>query len=279
MRNNLLILGVVAILFILGNSLFIVKQTEQVLVSQFGEVKRVITAPGLHLKIPFIQQVRYFDKRILSVTAAEKEITSKDKKRFIVSAYFKYRIIDSLAFYQSLSNIESGQTRLDAIVKSSLAEVLGTEDMLSLLSDRRTAIMHEMERIIQQKTSRYGIKVEDLRIMRADLPQSNSEAIYQRMQTDRQQEAKKLRAEGYEKAQEIRADADRQQNIIISEADKKALILRGEGDKLATKIYADAYRKDPRFFKFMRSLQAKQQVFADDNTKWILAPSSNLLKE
>ncbi len=268
----------VAIIFIAINSLFTVKQSEQAIVLQFGELVKVIKEPGLHFKLPFINNVDYFDKRLLNVMDEERELIAKDQKRVIISAYAKYKIIDPLKFYQTVRGQSALQSRLNNILNSSLRQVIGDEPLAALLTDRRSIIMHEIQERVNKEAKKFGVDTIDVRILRADLPVENSAAIYKRMQSDREKEAKTFRAQGEEEAQIIMSRSDKEKVIIIAEANKKSSILRGQGDAEATKIYADAFKMDSQFYNFYRSLEAYRNSFKDKDTSIYLSSEDGFMQ-
>jgi membrane protease subunit HflC len=278
-KNIKYIILAVAAIILLISSFFIVDQTQQAIVLQFGESKRIEKDPGLHFKIPFIQNVMYFDNRLLSLTADEKELIAKDQKRVIISAYAKYEITDPLKFYQTVKTVKGLEARLNNILDSSLRQVIGEEPLSSLLSDARANIMQDIQQIVNRESLKFGIDVVDVRILRADLPNENSAAIYKRMQADREKEAKEFRAQGEEEAQIIQSTSEKERTIILSKAYKEAQILKGEGDATAGKIYADAFKVDPEFYNFYRSLEAYKKSFNNkENTSIILSPKGEFLR-
>jgi modulator of FtsH protease HflC len=260
------------------NSFFIVKQQQQALVLQFGEVVRVIKEPGLTFKIPFIQKVTFFDNRVLNLSADEKEVIAKDQKRLIVTAFAKYKITDPLKFYQTVRDEDGIALRLNSVVESSLRQILGSVPLATLLTGERGKIMQDIRDVVNKQASGLGINVVDVRIMRADLPKENSEAIFQRMQTEREKEAKEFRAEGAEESLRIKAHADKERKIILAEAQLTAQVTRGEGDAVATKNFADAFSKDAEFFDFYRSMQAYKNTLRKTDTTMVLSPRSDFLR-
>ena len=266
------------VLLTLSSSLFILDQREQALVVQFGKPVRVVTDPGLNFKIPFAQDLIIFDKRVLDLNADPKELIAADQKRLIVDSFAKYRITDPLKFYQTVRNEAGMRVRLNAILDSRLREVLGSVPLQALLTGEREKIMQDIKQKVNDEAKSFGIEVVDVRIMRADLPQTNSEAIFLRMQTERQREAKQFRAQGAEEAQRIRAAADKDRTILLAEAQKQASLLRGAGEGKATEIHAEAYNHDPDFYRFYRSLQAYREVLKNTDTTLILSPDSEFLK-
>ncbi|MEQ9115375.1 MAG: protease modulator HflC [Rickettsiales bacterium] len=265
-------------LFVLLNGVYTVPQSQQALLLQFGELVKVVKDPGLHFKIPFIQTPFFYDKKILNVIAEEKELIAQDQKRVIISAYAKYRITNPLKFYQTVRSVGGLQSRLNNIFDSSLRLVIGQEPLIALLSEKRTRMMEEIQKLVNQQSRNFGIDVVDVRILRADLPDKNSAAIYQRMQSDREKEAKEIRAQGQEESEVIRSKSDKERTILLAEANKKSQILKGEGDAQATKIYADAYSRDPGFYSFYRSLESYKKVFDKNNTNLFLSTDDQYLK-
>jgi modulator of FtsH protease HflC len=281
MNRNLLIgAGALAavLLVLLMSALFTVHQTQQALVLQFGNPKRVITDPGLHVKLPFIQNAIYIDRRVLDFDAESQEVILGDQKRLVVDAFARYKIIDPLRFYQSVGSEELLRGRIDTILDASLRKVLGEVPLFTVLSADRAALMNSIRNQANTETEQFGIDIVDVRIKRADLPAENSQAIYRRMQTEREREAKELRAQGAELAQRIRSRADRERRVIIAEAEKEGEIIRGEGDAQAIRIFAEAFGQDVDFFTFYRSMQAYRDALGDDNTSFVLSPDSEFFR-
>jgi membrane protease subunit HflC len=268
----------VVVLIVLSSSVFVIEQREQGLVLQLGEPVKVVYQPGIHTKIPLVQNVVKFDKRILDLNARANEVIAADQKRLIVDAFVKFRIKDPLKFYQTVRTEAVALQRLDTFLDSSLRQVLGSVPLSALLTDKRSEVMHGIWQELEGKAQQLGIEVVDVRIMRADLPQKNSEAIFHRMQTEREREAKEFRAQGAEDGQRIRAQADKERKILLAEADKKSEIIRGDGDAQATRIFADAFSRDPDFFAFYRSMQAYRTTLGKDDTSMVLSPDSEFLK-
>jgi membrane protease subunit HflC len=269
----------VGLCFVLSfNVFFIVEQRQQALIFQFGEIVRVIKQPGLQMKIPLVQEVHLFDNRVLNVVAEEKEVIAQDSKKLIVSAFAKYRIDDPLKFYQTVLDESMVRDKLNPILESSLRQVLGEVPLAALLSGERAEVMKKIQVLANAQAAGFGINIVDLRILRTDLPKENSEAVYRRMQTDREKEAKKFRAEGAEEALKIKSKADKDRKIIIAEAEKQSQILRGEGDGISIKIFADAFGRDIEFYSFYRSMQAYKKILSKDDTTFILSPESEFLK-
>jgi len=274
----LVVAGFAFLLFLLSSTFFTVNEGQQALVLQFGEVKQQITKPGLAVKVPLIQDVRYFDKRILNVDPPREEVLLADQKRIVVDAFARYRITDMLRFFQALKNEQMAGDRLRNIINADLRNTLGRVPLQDLLSDKRSALMAEIQRAVNEDTERLGIQVVNVRIVRADLPQQTSESVYARMRSEREQEAKQARAEGAEKAQKIRAEADKDRRVILAEAEQTAQGLRGQGDKTAIEVYSTAFGKDPQFYAFYRSLQAYRASLADPETTLLLTPDHPFFK-
>jgi len=266
------------LLFVFFGSIYTVPESQQALLLQFGELARIEKKPGIHFKIPFIQTPFYYDKRILNVVAEEKELIAKDQKRVIISAYAKYRITEPLKFYQTVRTISGIQSRLNNIFDSSLRLVIGQEPLVALLSEKRTRMMGDIQKLVNQQSKNFGIDVVDVRILRADLPDKNSAAIYQRMQSARDKEAKEIRAQGEEESQVIKSKSEKEKTIIIAEANKRAQIIKGLGDAEATKIYSQSYSKDPEFYNFYRSLESYRKVFNKDDTSLFLSTDDRYFK-
>ncbi len=259
-------------------SLFIVKEINQAIVLQFGDPKRIISTPGLQVKIPFIQNVVFLDRRILSLDPAPEEVIASDQKRLIVDAFARFKIIDPLKFYISVGNERVARSRLATIINSRLRSVLGTQSLATLLSEDRTKQMAIIQESVNTEAEKFGIKIIDVRIKRADLPQANSEAIYRRMQTEREREAKEFRARGAEMAVTITSTADKEVTVILANAKKQSEIMKGEGDGMRNKIFADAFGKDPDFFAFYRAMQAYETALIGGDTSLILSPDSEFFK-
>jgi membrane protease subunit HflC len=271
-----IVLIVIGIL--LDGSLFTVDQTESALLLQFGKPVRPVNEPGLQFKIPFVQNVVYFDKRLLDVEPPPEEVIASDQKRLVVDTYTRYRIVNPLLFYQTVGTEDSVRARLTAMVSSSLREVVGKVPLSALLSAQRADIMHLIRDDVRASAKSFGIDVVDTRIRRADLPTQNSEAIYARMNSERQQQAALYRGEGQQAAQTVRANADREVTVIIADAQRDAQKQRGEGDAAATAIYAKAYDQDKNFFAFYRSLEAYRTALAGHNTTFVMSPDNNFFQ-
>ena len=277
MKPIYLILAFICLL-VLNSAVFLLDQREQALVVQFGQPIRVVRDPGLNFKIPFAQDLIVFDKRVLDLNADPKELIAADQKRLIVDSFAKYRITDPLKFYQTVRNEAGMRVRLNAILDSRLREVLGSVPLQALLTGEREKIMQDIKQKVNQEAKSFGIDVVDVRIMRADLPLTNSEAIFLRMQTERQREAKEFRAQGAEESQRIRSRADKERTIILAEAQKQSSLLRGAGEGKSTEIYTEAYSRDPEFYRFYRTLQAYRETLKNTDTPLIVSPDSEFLK-
>ena len=264
--------------FLLFNSMFIVDQSEQAIVLQFGELKKVSHTPGLHFKVPLIQNVIHFSNKLLDIIDEEKELTASDQKKVIISAYAKYRITDPVKIYQTVRDQSGLKPRIANIFNSSLREVIGNEPLSALLTDKRGKIMQTIQQLMNAKSKNFGIDVIDVRISRADLPVENSAAIYARMRSDRDKEAKKIRAQGVEEGQMIMSTADKERTVILAEANRKASILQGQGDAEASKIYANAFKVDPEFYNFYRSLEAYKKSFSKEDTTLYLSSDEHFLR-
>ncbi len=265
----------IIVLFVLYSSFFTVDQTKQAIVLQFGEPKRVITKPGLNFKIPFIQEVTLFEKRVLSLVSSDsEEVILSDQKRLEVDTYSRFKIIDPLLFFQTVRNENGARQRLESIIDSSVRRVFGKLELISILSDARQKIVDDIGLEVNDIIKRLGMEIIDVRIRRADYPEATSQNIFNRMRSEREQEAKEFRAQGAEEAQKIRSDAEKQKTILLAEARRKAEAIRGNGDGEAIKIYADAFGRDSKFFKFYRSMQAYEKTFVDKDTTMILSPES-----
>ena len=270
------------VVFLIGitlySALFTIREDEQALILQFGNPQRQVSEAGLNIKIPFIQDTVYFDKRILDYDASAAEIPTKDQKQFVVDAFARYRIVDPLQFYQAVRTETTAESQLNNIINSNLRDSFGNENFALLMTEKRADLMIGIAKRIDGAARAIGVEVIDVRIKRVDLPEENSQAIFRRMQTQREQEARRIRAEGDKTAREIRADADKQQRIIVAEAKKKSEILRGEGDAVATKLYNEAFGQDRDFFDFYRSLQAMRKGLTGDTTSYVGPPKGEFYR-
>ena len=279
--NRHLLLGISVVLlalYVISDSYYVVVQTEQAVLFQFREVVRVTEAPGLHFKVPFIQTVEVFEKRVLAVDAPSQEIMLAEQKPLEVDAFARYRIVNPLLFFQRLQNERIAQDRLSSLLNASLRSVLGTVKMATLLSPDRVAVMGKIKDEVNVEAKDFGIEIVDVRIRRTDLPQKTSDAVFARMQSQRAQEAAQLRANGQQQALETTSASDREAVVILAEAQGKAEKLKGDGDRKALEIMADATSKDPQFFAFWRSLAAYRESLRPDNTTYILSPDATFFK-
>ena len=263
---------------VIFQSLFIVQEISQAIVLQFGDPKKIVTKAGLNFKLPFIQNVVYLDKRILNLDNDPEEVIAADQKRLIVDAIARFKIIDPLKFYISVGNERVARSRLSTIINSRIRGVLGTQELATLLSTDRARQMQIIQSQVNEEAKNFGINIVDVRIKRADLPPANSEAIYKRMQTEREREAKEFRAQGAEIAQKIRSTADKDVTVILAQANKKSEIMKGEGDGQRNKIFADAFGRDPQFFAFYRAMQAYEKALIGGETSLVLSPDSDFFK-
>ena len=271
--------GIIALLVATAYfSIFIVKEVNQAIVLQFGDPKRIISKPGLNFKIPFIQNVVYLDKRILNLDTPPEEVIASDQKRLIVDAFARFKIVDPLKFYISVGDERVARSRLSTIINSRIRNVLGQEELQTLLSQDRSKQMALIKEGVNNEAKNFGITIVDVRIKRADLPQANSDAIYRRMQTEREREAKEFRAKGAEMAVTITSTADKEVTVILAESQKQSEIMKGEGDGLRNKIFADAFGQDPEFFAFYRAMQAYEKALIGGETSLILSPDSEFFK-
>ena len=259
-------------------SIFIVKEVNQAIVLQFGDPKRIILKPGLNFKLPFIQNVVFLDKRVLNLDTPPEEVIASDQKRLIVDAFARFQIIDPLKFYISVGNERVARWRLATIINSRIRNVLGQQKLQTLLSEDRSKQMALIQQGVNNEAENFGIKIVDVRIKRADLPQANSDAIFRRMQTERERAAKEFRAKGAEMAVTITSTADKEVTVILADAQKKSEIMKGEGDGQKNKIFADAFGQAPEFFGFYRAMQAYQNALIGGETTMILSPDSEFFK-
>ena len=273
-----LLLIVAAGVFILYNALFTVHQTQQALVLQFGETKGQISEPGLAWKIPFVQNVVFFDRRILDLDSPAQEVIASDQKRLVVDAFARYRIENALRFYQSVGTVGIANSRLATLLNSAVRRVLGEASFTAVVRDDRPELMRRIRQQMDDEAEKFGIDIVDVRIRRADLPEANSQAIYSRMQTARQREAAEIRAEGEEAARRIRSRADRTATVIIAEANRESEELRGDGDAARASIFAEAYGKDQEFFSFYRSMLAYESGITSGDTRMVLTPKSEFFR-
>ena len=276
--RKILIPIVVVLAVVAYQSLFIVQEVNQAIVLQFGDPKKIITKPGLNYKIPFIQNVAYLDRRVLNLDNPPEEVIAVDQKRLIVDAFARFKIVDPLKFYISVGNESVARSRLATIINSRIRSVLGTQELATLLSTDRAVHMATIQNDVNTEAQNFGIKIVDVRIKRADLPQANSEAIYKRMQTEREREAKEFRAQGAEMAAKITSTADKEVTVILANANKQSEIMKGEGDGQRNRIFADAFGQDPEFFAFYRAMQSYETALIGGDTSLILSPDSDFFK-
>lgn len=277
-KNPLLVVAiVVAVGALLTQSFFTVHQTQKALVLQLGEPQDKIYGPGLHFKIPFIQNVIYFDARILDYDARSTEAFTVDKKAIVLDNYARWRIANPLQFYRTMRTIPGAQARLDDVVYSQLRALVGGYTLTEVVSSHRAQIMEEVTRKVADLMRPFGVEVVDVRIKRTDLPAENQRAIFGRMRAERERQAKQYRSEGVEESTRIRSDADRQQAVIVAEAARKSEIIRGEGDAQAAKIYAEAFGKSPEFFEFQRGLEALRKSLRE-NSRVVMSQDDPMLK-
>jgi modulator of FtsH protease HflC len=273
-----LLLAIVAVAAAVGFSAFIVNQTHRALVLQFGEPVRAIDEPGLYWRTPFIQTVEQFDRRILDLQTDEQEVIASDQKRLIVDAFARYRITDPLAFYKAFRGEVGARQRLTAIVDSTIRSVLGRATFIDVVRNKRDTLMKQTIKQVNDDVRNLGVEIVDVRIRRADLPEANSQAIYRRMQTERQREAAELRAQGSEQSQRIKSTADKEVTVLLANANRDSERMRGDGDAERNRIYADAFTKDRDFFAFYRSMQAYEESLKGGHTRIVLSPTSEFFR-
>ncbi|RAU21324.1 protease modulator HflC [Paramagnetospirillum kuznetsovii] len=281
MSRSLAVTAILALvaLVLASSSLFIVNQAEQALVLRFGAHRATIREPGLHVKLPFIEDVVRYDIRLLALDPPDEQIILGDQKRIVVDTFTRYRIADPLKFYQAVRTESQARAQLAQIVSSAMRRVMGQVMLPSILSEERAKIMEAIQQDVAERAGReMGIQVVDVRLRRADLPEETSQSIYDRMKSERERQAKEARAQGYEWGQQIRARADRERTVILAEAQRQAQIERGQGDADAARILAEAYGKDPQFFAFFRSLQAYRHTMGDSGTTMVLSPDNEFLR-
>lgn len=267
-----------AILFVAANSFYVVSQAEQAIVLQFGEPVREVKEPGLKLKIPFIQNVIVYDKRLLNLDPPAQEVVLNDKKRLDVDSFTRYQIVDPLKFYKTVRTEEQARSKLEEIVNSSLRKILGRITLQELLSQKRNQIMRDISSAVKIDAEQIGVSVADVRIRRADLPIEVLQAINARMKSEREREAKEFRGQGQQLSQQIKAQAEKEKTILIAEAEKKAQIIRGNGDKESTEIWNNAANTDPEFYAYYRSLEAYRKAMGNGDTSMVLSPNSEFFE-
>lgn len=265
-------------LFGLSQSMFIVPEHRQAIVMQFGEPMSLHTEPGLKFKVPMIQNVLSFEKRALDVDSVPEEVILSDRKRIVVDTFARYRITDMLVFYKALQTTEQANSRISNTINSTMRATLGNASMADILSDKRSALMHTIRNQVNAEVERMGVTIVDVRIGRADLPEQTSQAIFARMRTEREREAAEFRAQGEEIAQEVKSKADRERTVILADAEREAQILRGQGDEEAIKIYANAFKRDPEFYAFYRTMEAYRKSLPGEDTTLILKPEGDFFR-
>ncbi len=275
--QGLLVIAGLAIAFLVSQSVFIVREMQQVMVLQFGNPQELHTTPGLKVKIPFIQQTKIFDKRVLDIDPPSEEVILADQKRIVVDTFARYRITDMLKYHRTVATEQVASARLNNIINSTTRSVLGTATLNDLLSDKRAGLMRSIREKVNKDID-YGIEIVDVRIGRVDLPEQTSQSIYQRMRTEREREAAEFRAQGQELAQEIKSKADKERTVLLAEAEKKSQTARGQGDAEAIRIYAAAFEKDSEFYNFYRTLEAYRAGLTGDSTTLILSPDNDFLR-
>ena len=276
--RKILLPFVVVLAVVAYQTIFVVQEVSQAIVLQFGDPKKIITKPGLNFKIPFIQNTVYLDKRVLNLDNPPEEVIAADQKRLIIDAFTRFKIIDPLKFYISVGNESVARSRLATIINSRIRSVLGTQQLATLLSTDRAVHMATIQNDVNTEAQNFGITIVDVRIKRADLPQANSEAIFKRMQTEREREAKEFRAQGAEMAAKITSTADKEVTVILANANKQSEIMKGEGDGRRNKIFAEAFGRDPQFFAFYRAMQSYEKALIGGDTSLILSPDSDFFK-
>ncbi len=276
-RIILLVVGAVALIALYG-SIFTVRETEQVIVMQYGNPKRIVQDAGLHFKLPVVQQAQYLDKRILNLDVHLDEVIASDQKRLVVDAFARFRIVDPLLTFQSVTDENGARRQLEIIVKSNARKVLGNQPFRNIVSGERAELMHQIRDAVNTEAVNFGIEIVDARLKRVDLPQQNEQNIYARMRTEREREAQEARSEGEEQKQRIMAQAERERTVLIAEAQRDSEILRGEGDSEAVRIFAEAFGKDEDFYEFYRSMQAYRVALGKNDTTLILSPDSQFFK-
>ena len=277
--RNVTLALLAVLLFGAYSAAFMVNQTQQALVLQFGEPKRTIQEPGLKFKLPFIQEAVYYERRVLSLIPQDaEEVILADQKRLQVDAYARYRIEDPLLFFQTVRNEIGARARLESIIDSSVRRVLGRETLASILTGERESINGSIRDEVNQSVASLGIEIIDVRLRRADYPEATSQNIFNRMKSEREREAKEFRATGEEEAQKIRADAEKTRTVIVAEAKRQAQEVRGEGDSNAIRIYAESFWRDPEFFSFYRSMEAYRKAIGESGTSMVLSPNSSFFR-
>lgn len=278
--SKILILAatVLVVLTLINSALFIVREGQQVMVLRFGDPKEQITAPGLHFKLPILDQARVFEKRILNVDPPSEEVLLADQKRLVVDSFARYRITNMLLFFQTLNTESAAQQRLYTVINSAMRSSMGKATLQNILSAKRDVLMENIQDTVNEEAKRFGIEVVDVRIVRADLPEQVMQATFTRMQSEREREAREARAQGEQLSLEIKSKADKERTILIAEAKRDSEIMRGEGDRKAIEIYGKAFGQDPEFYAFYRSLEAYRNSLGNADTTLLLTPDSDFLK-
>jgi len=281
-RNLTIVAGSAAlfVLIVVLSCVYTIYPTDQVLLTELGAPRAVISDAGLHFKVPFLQYANFMPRQLLNLEAPSEEVIAQDKKRLVVDAFARWRIVDPLKFYQAVpyASQEAAEGLLTPILSSNIRRVLGSQNFATVLSEKRDQLMQDIRDNMNQEAKDFGVVIVDVRIRRADLPQANSDAIYQRMQKERKREASEYRAEGDETGQRVRARAERERTVLLAEATRESEILRGQGDAEKTRILAEAFSQDPDFFAFYRSMQAYQDALKGDNTTLVLSPNSEFFR-
>lgn len=280
MRATRLLIGVVLVFLgiVAFSSVFTVTERQQALVLQFGKVKRLVNEPGLHFKVPLIQNAEYFDKRVLDFRGPPVEVPTKDQKQVVVDSYTRYRIVDPLEFFKTVTNEDGMRKQLEAIVDSAVRQQFGSVEMATILTPDRAKLMSAVAANVAKQVEKNGVKVLDVRLRRVDLPEENSQAIFKRMQSQREQEARRIRAEGEKESKRIQADADKRVRVIRAEAQKKSEILRGEGDAEAQRLYNEAFGRDKEFYDFWVRMRTARQSLTGENTRYVGPPQVDLYR-
>lgn len=276
-RTIVMLILAAILLLVASTGLFTVRETQQAIVMQFGDPRRVVQEPGLHWKVPFLQQASYFDARILNLDIPAQEVIASDQKRLEVDAFARFRITQPLLTYQTVRNELGAKGRIETILVSNMREVLASEAFRTIVSGERASLMTQIRDTVNANAKDFGIEIIDVRLRRVDLPEANSQKIYDRMRTEREREAEEARAEGREQAARIRAQAERERTVLLAEAERDAQRLRGEGDGAAVKIFADAYSTDAEFFEFYRTMEAYRKSLGGDGTTLVMTPDSGFL--
>lgn len=267
-----------AVLLVASMSVFTVYETEQAIVVAFGKYQRTVQQPGLHFKVPVYEQIIFLDKRILALDVRPQEIIASDQERLVVDAFARFKIVDPLRTYQRVQSVEGAKNQLATVLNSNVRNVLGSANFPTLLSPERVTLMQQIHENVSREAENYGIEIIDVRIKRADLPEENAKNVYNRMRSQREQEAQRIRSSGEAEAIRIRADAERQKTIMLANAQRDAQILRGEGDGQAVRIFAESFGQDEEFFEFYRSMQAYETALGNEDTTLVLSPDSEFFK-